>query len=93
MIVGIGIDDGVHLLHRYRVEGKGKIYEIVASTGKAILLTSLTTMVGFGALLLAKYRGFGSMGSLLVLGVGACFVTTILFLPSILGWKDRGEDK
>lgn len=89
MIVGIGIDDGVHLLHRYKVEGKGKIYEVVASTGKAIMLTSLTTMIGFGVLLLAKYRGFGSMGSLLVLGVGACFVTTVLFLPSILGWKDR----
>ena len=41
-------------------------------------------MAGFGSLILAKYRGFGSLGSLLVLGVGACFLTSVLFLPSLV---------
>ena len=85
MIVGIGIDDGVHLLHRYRIEGLTKTPIVLKSTGKAIMLTSITTMVGFGSLMLAKYRGFGSLGSLLVLGVFACFMTTVLLLPSIIG--------
>ncbi|MCP4583254.1 MAG: MMPL family transporter [candidate division Zixibacteria bacterium] len=84
MIIGIGIDDGVHLVHRYRVEGWDKTRTVLGSTGRAILLTSLTTMAGFGSLLLAKYRGFGSLGSLLVLGVAACFITSILFLPSLI---------
>jgi hopanoid biosynthesis associated RND transporter like protein HpnN len=84
MIVGIGIDDGVHLLHRYRIEGMHKTSEVLKSTGKAILLTSLTTMVGFGSLLPAKYRGFGSLGMLLVLGVAACFITTLLLLPALV---------
>ncbi len=84
LIIGIGIDDGVHLLHRYRVEGYGKSEVVLKSTGKAILLTSLTTMAGFGSLLLAKYRGFGSLGSLLFLGVAACFITTVLFLPALV---------
>ena len=78
MIVGIGIDDGVHLLHRYRVEGLTKTPIVLKSTGKAIMLTSITTMVGFGSLMLAKYRGFGSLGSLLVLGVFACFMTRLM---------------
>jgi len=91
MIVGIGIDYGVHLMHRYRAEGKGSIKQVVSSTGKAILVTSLTTMAGFGSLMIAKYRGFGSLGILLVLGVGACFLTTILFLPAILGWIEKRQ--
>ncbi len=90
MIVGIGIDDGVHLLHRYRIEGKGKIRTVVASTGRAIMLTSVTTMACFGALLLAKYRGLASLGGLLTIGVGACFLSTVLILPALLGlWEKR----
>jgi len=91
MIVGIGIDDGVHLMHRYRIEGKGQIRTVVSSTGKAIFLTSLTTMAGFGSLLIAKYRGLGSLGILLVLGVAACFITTILILPPLLGWIEKRQ--
>lgn len=85
MIVGIGIDDGVHLLHRYRYEGLNKTPVVLKSTGKAILLTSLTTMAGFGSLLIATYRGFASLGTLLAIGVAACFLTTVLFLPAIIG--------
>ena len=84
MIIGIGIDDGVHLMHRYRIEGWKNSKTVLTSTGKAILLTSLTTMAGFGSLLLAEYRGFASLGSLLVLGVAACFLTSLLFLSSIV---------
>ena len=91
MIVGLGIDDGVHFLHRVCIEGRGQIRIVASSTGKAIMLTSLTTIAGFGSLLIAKYRGLGSLGTLLVLGVGACFITTILILPSLLGWMERRQ--
>jgi len=91
MIIGIGIDDGVHLIHRYRIEGWSNSRTVLSSTGKAILLTSLTTIAGFGSLLLAEYRGFASLGSLLVLGVVACFLTSILFLSSIVSlFKEKG---
>ncbi len=89
MIVGIGIDDGVHLLHRYKYEGLNKTPVVLKSTGKAILLTSLTTMAGFGSLLIATYRGFASLGMLLAIGVASCFLTTVLFLPSIIGLTKR----
>jgi predicted RND superfamily exporter protein len=91
MIVGIGIDDGVHVLHRYMFEGLNKTPTVLRSTGKAVLLTSLTTMVGFGSLMTASYRGWVGFGTLLVTGVGACFVTTILFLPSIIGLMTKGK--
>jgi len=91
LILGIGIDDGVHLLHRYRAEGAGKIETVFTSTGKAVLLTSLTTMLAFGSLVFATYRGLGSMGIALFIGVGTCFLTSVLLLPPLLGWLERGE--
>ncbi len=89
MIVGIGIDDGVHLLHRYKYEGFSKTPVVLKSTGKAILLTSLTTMAGFGSLMLGTYRGWASLGMLLSLGVAACFLTTVLFLPAIISLAQK----
>jgi hypothetical protein len=93
LIIGIGIDDGVHVLHRYQIEGRQAHRTVFASTGRAVLLTSLTTMLGFGSLWFATYRGLGSMGIALFIGVGTCFLATVLVLPPVMGmiqrWKDR----
>jgi hypothetical protein len=89
LIVGIGIDDGVHIVHRWKHEGKGKIRIVFASTGKAILLTSLTTMLAFGSLVFSIWRGFGHLGGALFLGVGACFLTTVLGLSGLIGLSER----
>ncbi len=91
MILGIGIDDGVHIVHRWRIEGKGKIFTIFASTGKAILLTSLTTMLAFGSLIFSIWRGFGQLGAALFVGVGACFLTTVIILAGIIGLIEKGK--
>jgi predicted RND superfamily exporter protein len=89
LIVGIGIDDGVHIVHRWKHEGKGKMGVVFSSTGKAILLTSLTTMLAFGSLVFSIWRGFGHLGGALFLGVGACFLTTILGLSGLIGLSER----
>jgi predicted RND superfamily exporter protein len=93
LIIGIGIDDGVHIMHRWRHEGNGKIRIVYSSTGKAILLTSLTTMFAFGSLVFSVMPGFGLLGGALFLGVGACFLTTAIVLPGILGIIDRKNSK
>ncbi len=84
IIIGIGIDDGVHMLHRYRIEGPFSLPVVLKYTGRAILLTSLTTMIGFGSMGLASHRGLASLGQSLFWGVGACFVSSIIVLPAIL---------
>ena len=89
MILGIGIDDGVHIVHRWLHEGRGKIRTVFASTGKAILLTSLTTMLAFGSLIFSIWRGFGQLGGALFVGVAACFLTTVIILPGIIGVIER----
>ena len=92
LILGIGIDDGVHILHRYRVEGAGKIRTIFTSTGKAVMLTSITTMLAFGSLVFATYRGLGSLGIALFIGVGTCFLTSVIILPALLGLIEQGNN-
>ena len=91
LIIGIGIDDGVHILHRYKIEGEENTRKVYSSTGKAIIITSLTTMLSFGSLVFATYRGFGSMGLALFIGVGMCLLATILVLPAILGIGFRNK--
>jgi predicted RND superfamily exporter protein len=93
LIIGIGIDDGVHIMHRWRIEGNGRIRIVYSSTGKAILLTSLTTMFAFGSLMFSVMPGFALFGGALFLGVGACFLTTAIVLPGILGIIDRKNRK
>ncbi|MDZ7724841.1 MAG: MMPL family transporter [candidate division KSB1 bacterium] len=92
MILGIGIDDGVHLIHRWLHEGKGRLYTVFASTGKAILLTSLTTMLAFGSLVFSVWRGFAQLGAALTVGVAACFLTSVVMLSGILGWIEKRKN-
>ena len=92
LILGIGIDDGVHIIHRWKHEGGGKIRTVFSSTGKAIFLTSLTTMFAFGSLVFSIWRGFGQLGGALFLGVGACFLTTVIILPGIFGLIERKKE-
>jgi predicted RND superfamily exporter protein len=89
MILGIGIDDGVHAVHRWISEGKQNLFRVFSSTGKAILLTSLTTMLAFGSLVFSIWRGFGQLGGALFVGVAACFLSTVFVLPGIIGLLNR----
>ncbi len=86
LVLGIGVDDGVHVLHDYRRQMRNGLedYRISASTINGILLTSLTSMVGFGSLLVASHQGLFSVGLTLLLGVGCCGFVALVLLPSVL---------
>lgn len=84
LILGIGIDDGVHLCHRFRHDRGMPLGAIVGGVGKAIFLTTATTMLAFGSLLFAHMRGNVSLGGALFAGVGLCFAMTVTLLPSLL---------
>ncbi len=87
LIIGIGIDDGVHVLHRYNLEGRMSLEKVMRFTGRAILLTSLTTSIGFGSMALGTHRGMASMGLVLVIGVISCFITSAFVLTSLISLK------
>jgi predicted RND superfamily exporter protein len=82
LIIGIGIDDGIHIVHRYREEGD--VGGAVKYTGRAVIMTSLTTMVGFGSLSTSHFPALSSLGKLSIMGIGSCLLTSLLLLPSLL---------
>lgn len=84
LIIGIGVVNGVHILHRYRENPGDKNNVLSKSTGQAVLLSSLTTMVGFGSLMAADHMGVYSLGLVLTLGVGSCLLASITLLPALL---------
>jgi predicted RND superfamily exporter protein len=84
LILGIGIDSGVHVLHRYR-EGTTPD-RLPLTTGKAVLMSSLTTVLAFGTLAAASHRGLQTLGITLVIGVVGCLLSSSLVLPALLQW-------
>ncbi len=86
LIIGIGVVDGVHIVHRYRETPEDGTNVIAKSTGLSVVLTSLTTIVGFGSLMVADHRGVYSLGLLLSLGVGSCLLTSVTLLPALMKW-------
>ncbi len=94
-IIGMGIDNGVHLYHRYREEGPGSMPVVIRSTGGAMFISMLTTMVGFFGLMMATHPGLNSIGRLALIGLLTCFVAAVLVLPAILEVLegDRGREK
>jgi predicted RND superfamily exporter protein len=84
MVVGIGIDNAVHILHGYDTLGRGSVAQVVETVGRAALLASATTAIGFGAIVVAHQHGIKMLGVLAVLGVWAVFAATTVALPSLL---------
>ncbi|MGE0377292.1 MAG: MMPL family transporter, partial [Planctomycetaceae bacterium] len=89
LILGIGVDDGVHVIHDFRAQ-RGR-YHTSPSTINAIMLTSLTSMIGFGSMLVASHRGLASLGLVLVIGVGSCLFVSLVTLPAILTLISRRQ--
>lgn len=87
LILGIGVDDGVHLVHELR-RGRGR-FRMHNATSVAVLLISTTTTASFGALVLARHQGLQSLGQVLTLGVTTCLFSSIVFFPALLAWLTR----
>jgi uncharacterized protein len=87
LILGIGVVDGVHLVHRFREETDKTVCLLTKSVGKAIVLTTLTTMIGFGSLTIADHQGIHSLGLLLTIGVANCLLASVTLLPALLRWS------
>jgi uncharacterized protein len=86
--IGIGVAYGTYMLQRYLVEGRD-LKAALKYTSKAIFLSAFTTMVGFGSLGLAgSFKMLASFGTVLFIGIGYCYLTTMLVIPALLG--DRG---
>ncbi len=83
-LVGIGVDDGIHIYHRYREEGPGSLPFVVRRTGVAVCVTTVTTMIGYSGLVLASHPGLESIGLLAQIGLLATLLSAVVVLPALL---------
>jgi uncharacterized protein len=88
LLIGIGVDNGIHILHR-TIEEAGMRREDyvergVGTTAIAVVVTSLTTMLVFGSLLVARTPGLRMLGASALLGIGFALLFSLLFLPAAL---------
>ncbi|MBM4054150.1 MAG: hypothetical protein FJ264_05655 [Planctomycetes bacterium] len=82
LILGIGIDNSIHTM--LRVSEKEDLWVYQTSTGKAIVVSALTTILGFGSLALASHRGIASLGLILVISLSCSLMTSLFVLPSTI---------
>ncbi|MGH0036239.1 MAG: MMPL family transporter [Myxococcota bacterium] len=86
LLMGIGVDSGIHLVHRARGDADRLL---TTSTARAVVFSSLTTIASFGTLGFAGHRGMASLGQLLTLGVALTVVCNLFVLPALIAWRDR----
>ena len=92
-IIGIGIDNGVHIYHRYKQEGPGSWLKVLRHTGMAVSISSVTTMMGFSGLIFAYHAGLNAIGELALLGISLTLIATLVILPAIFQLLEAKKGK
>jgi len=92
LLLGIGVDSGIHLVHRVRVIGEGEVNLLATSTARAVAYSALTTIASFGSLGLATHLGLATLGRLLTIGVAFTLVCNLIVLPTLIRRRPRRSD-
>ena len=87
LLLGMGVDSGIHLVHRLRSAALPGGNLLKTSTARAVLFSALTTIASFGTLGLSTHPGMASLGQLLTLGITLILVCSLIVLPAIVGLR------
>ncbi len=91
LVIGIGVTNGIHILNRFAEERNPDI--LGKSTGKAVLVSGLTTIAGFGSLIVGEHQGIQSLGWIMAVGTATCMIAGLTFLPAVLTLLHRRRAK
>lgn len=91
LTIGIGIDYGTNIYSRYELDGRGSIRDVLRTTGGAVMLCSVTTVIGYLSLLIANNLMLVYFGWLCLIGEITTVFTAIVLLPAWLLWRERRE--
>ncbi|MEF8848087.1 MAG: MMPL family transporter, partial [Candidatus Thermoplasmatota archaeon] len=89
LLMGLGVDYSIHLMNRLAeeqaiMENVERVTKTLGSTGKAVLLTTVTTMIGFGSLMVSSMPPIVSFGFASAIGILYCFLTAIIIVPCLV---------
>jgi predicted RND superfamily exporter protein len=85
---GIGVDYATNIFQRRRLDHATAIADVVRTTGGAVALCSLSTIIGYSSLLIARNQALISFGVLADLGELACLAAALFPLPAVLRWRE-----
>jgi predicted RND superfamily exporter protein len=89
LIIGIGIDNGIHLVRRYLENERNEILVIAKASGAALIQSNLTTIVGFGALMTSSFAPLAELGLVTSLGVALALAGGLLLIPAVILLGER----
>ena len=86
LLVGLGVDYSIHLMNRFADEKDIKddaerIEKILGLTGKAVLLSTITTVIGFSSLMISSMSPMVAFGFGCAIGIMFCFISAIILVP------------
>jgi uncharacterized protein len=93
MIIGIGSDYGVHIVHRYIHPGGNNFRNLINETCTPIVIAALTTIAGFGSLYFSSFPGLKSVGLVALLGTLFSMITTLSFLIAVLSLMEKRKKR
>lgn len=83
-MIGMGVDNSVHVVHRFEELKHRSIMAVLRTTGGAALMASLTTILGYSGMCYAHHPGLRSIGFMAIIGMGTCLVGSLFLLPLLL---------
>jgi predicted RND superfamily exporter protein len=90
LLLGVGVDSAIHLVHRARAGGAGPAGSLLATTtARAVFYSFATTLVSFGNLAFSGHRGIASMGLVLGVGLSLALACNLVVLPALIDWRMR----
>jgi len=84
MVLGIGVDYGVHVLHRGLQSPLDQLEQELRKINQGVVLAALTTLASFGSLVFSSYPGLQSMGAVALMGIGFSLLLALTLVPVLL---------
>jgi hopanoid biosynthesis associated RND transporter like protein HpnN len=92
LLLGIGVDSGIHMVHRADVGPEGEGGLLGTTTARAIFFSAATTVASFGALAFSSHRGIASLGAILVIGLVFTLLCMLVVLPALIEWRQAASE-
>ncbi len=85
LLMGMGVDSGIHILHRLQSGISNSENVLQSSSARGVFFSSLTTLCSFSSLAFTPHLGTASMGVLLAIGISFTLLCTLFVLPAFYG--------
>ena len=87
LMFGVGVDSGIHLVHRSHSKAAASSGLLGTTTARAVYYSAMTTTVSFGSLALSSHLGMASLGILLTIGMLLTVACNLIVLPALIALR------